>query len=180
MSETKRDYNVIQPVDGAQPEIGRWLWSLEDTRAGTLAMLKGLDEAALDWKPTWALHSIGTLLYHIALVEIDWLVIEVQEKPETPEALGELTPLFPHDSRDSAGKLTFVTGESLDQHLQRLAVVRRELLDVYKAMSLDDFRRARGFPSYDVTPEWVLHHLNQHEAEHHSEIAALRTAFLLG
>jgi hypothetical protein len=29
-------------------------------------------------------------------------------------------------------------------------------------------------PDYEVTPEWVLHHLCQHEAEHRAEIAALR------
>jgi uncharacterized damage-inducible protein DinB len=29
-------------------------------------------------------------------------------------------------------------------------------------------------PPYDVTPEWVLHHLMQHEAEHRSQIGALR------
>jgi hypothetical protein len=44
-------------------------------------------------------------------------------------------------------------------------------------MSTDNFRRARSFPDYDVTPEWVVHHLCQHEAEHRSEIAALQTQF---
>jgi uncharacterized damage-inducible protein DinB len=29
-------------------------------------------------------------------------------------------------------------------------------------------------PPYDVTPEWVLHHLMQHEAEHRSQIGAPR------
>ncbi len=169
---------MIAPVEGAPPEIGRALWMLEDERHDTLRLLRDLDTAALDWKPDWALHSIGTLLYHIALVEIGWLTIEVLEKPEEPGALGEFEPLFPYDDRDAAGKLTIVAGESLETHLDRLVKVRRELLDVYKALSLEDFRRLRVLPDYAVTPEWVLHHLCQHEAEHRSEMSAVKTAFL--
>jgi len=43
-------------------------------------------------------------------------------------------------------------------------------------MNIHDFRRVRRLPDYDVTPEWVLHHLTQHEAEHRSEIGALRAS----
>ena len=40
-------------------------------------------------------------------------------------------------------------------------------------MDLTDFRRARALALYDVTPEWVLHHLCQHEAEHRSQLGRL-------
>jgi uncharacterized damage-inducible protein DinB len=42
-------------------------------------------------------------------------------------------------------------------------------------MTLQDFRRPRQLPEYDVTPEWILHHLMQHEAEHRGEMGILRT-----
>jgi uncharacterized damage-inducible protein DinB len=32
----------------------------------------------------------------------------------------------------------------------------------------------RSLAEYDVTPEWVLHHMMQHEAEHRGQIGALR------
>jgi len=70
--------------------------------------------------------------------------------------------------------VTQVTGYSLAEHLQRLAVVRGLLLDMFEAMDLAEFRRVRALPHYDVTPEWVLHHLMQHEAEHRSQIGSLR------
>jgi uncharacterized damage-inducible protein DinB len=82
--------------------------------------------------------------------------------------------LFPYEVRDGQGHLTQVTGVSLEEHLQRLHVVRRLLLDVFEAMELAEFRRVRALPPYDVTPEWVLYHLMQHEAEHRSQIGALR------
>ena len=69
-------------------------------------------------------------------------------------------------TKDDQGRLTIVSGVSLDEHWQRLNLVRGPLLETYKKMSLDDYRRPRAFDAYDVTPEWVLHHLMQHEAEH--------------
>jgi hypothetical protein len=41
-------------------------------------------------------------------------------------------------------------------------------------MDLIEFRRLRSLPRYDVSPEWVLHHLAQHEAEHRSQIRMTR------
>ncbi len=162
------------PVAGAQPEIGRALWTLEDARHDTMRLLRDFDPAALDWQPEWALHSIGTLLYHIASVEIGWLTIEVLEKPEEPESLGEFLPLFPHDDRDAVGKLTVVAGESLDDASSTAGdSAARTARRVYSAMTLEEFRRLRSFADYDVTPEWVLHHLCQHEAEHRSEMSAV-------
>lgn len=151
---------------------------LEDTRQITAAHLLDLDPASIDWQPEWALHSIGTLLYHIALVEADWLLVEVQGHPYDQPYPGDMAAWFPYPMRTN-NKLTRVTGISLDEHLQRFDAVRRALLDTFRAMSLDDFRRVRALPESDVTPEWVLHHLCQHEAEHRSEIAALRTQFNL-
>jgi uncharacterized damage-inducible protein DinB len=41
-------------------------------------------------------------------------------------------------------------------------------------MALPEFRRVRSLTHYDVTPEYVLHHLMQHEAEHRGQIGTLR------
>jgi uncharacterized damage-inducible protein DinB len=41
-------------------------------------------------------------------------------------------------------------------------------------MDYADFRRLRHLPKYDVSPEWVLHHLLQHEAEHRGQINLLK------
>jgi hypothetical protein len=74
-----------------------------------------------------------------------------------------------------AGCVSDVVGVPLEEHLQRLDETRQLLLEVYKPMTLADFRRARHFEAYDVTPEWVLHHLMQHEAGHREEICTLRS-----
>jgi hypothetical protein len=50
-------------------------------------------------------------------------------------------------------------------------------MDHLRPMSNDDFHRARTLERYDVAPDWVVHHLLQHEAEHRSHIAWLRDTF---
>ncbi|MBZ0299768.1 MAG: hypothetical protein K8J31_08515 [Anaerolineae bacterium] len=76
--------------------------------------------------------------------------------------------------RDSQGQLTAVRGVLLDDHWHRLDLVRGLLRDTFKRMTLADYRRPRMLDDYDVTPEWVLHHLMQHEAGHRDELEALR------
>ena len=170
MDSRKKDNLIVDDRLSQEPEIGRWLWALQDTRQRTLREFSKLSAAMLDWLPGENESSIGTVLYHIADIEADWLYVEVLEKPFPPE----VAALFPYGTRDEQGHLTPVQGFGLEQYLNRLEIVRGLLLDVYQQMDLAEFRRARSLPNYDVTPEWVLHHLMQHEAEHRSQIGGLR------
>jgi len=167
-----REQKIVDVHPSKAPEIGRWLWALQDTRQLTMEEINRLTPAMIDWLPSDNESSIGTVLYHIADIEADWLYAEVLEQPFPPEVAAR----FPYPTRDAQGRLTQVLGLSLEVHLQRLAMVRDLLLSVYQAMDLVDFRRVRTLPHYDVTPEWVLHHLMQHEAEHHSQLGALRAS----
>ena len=136
----------------------------------TMEELNRLTPAMIDLQPPGEESSIGAILYHLAVIEADWLFVEVLEQA-FPE---KVVAMFQHPVRDDRGRLTRVQGESLEAHIERLENVRRLLLEVYQGMDLADFRRVRSLPDYDVTPEWVLHHLMQHEAEHRSQIGGLR------
>src|SRR5207249_12325404 len=116
-------------------------------------------------------NCIGTLLYHVALIEADWLLDDVLEGPAPPQWL---TELLPFSDRDEGGLLTKTAGMTLRQHLDRLAGFRSWLLEEIGAMSGEDCHRTRSRERYDVSPDWVVHHLLQHEAEHRSQIAGLR------
>ena len=162
----------VEPLPGYEPTIGRWLWLLEDTRRETKEILTGLAPAALDWRAPQSENSIGTLLYHIALIELDWLYAEALESQPWPE---ELKPLFALDARDAHERLSPLQGETLEEHMQRLDLVRRHLLAAFRGMSVREFRRVHPFPAYRVTAEWVLQHLVQHEGEHRGQIQVLRS-----
>lgn len=173
MSEERRTL-IFDVIGSDVPEIGRALWALNDARGRTREGLEEMHADEVDWMPPSGDSSIGVVLYHIALIEADWLYSEVLEQDDYPPAVVQL---FPYSHRDVEGHLTLVQGWTLAEHLERLDTVRQLLLDVFRTMDLDDFRRARHLPQYDVTPEWVLHHLMQHEAEHRSQIGSIRAAF---
>ncbi len=166
MIEDFRSTREVAILDGYQPEIGRAVWMLEAARWRLLKCIEGLDTAVLDWQPAYGGNSIGTLLYHIAAIEADWLYTEVLQMPFSPE----IDALLSYNIRDKDGRLTVVTKQSLAEYQHRLALCRSHLLAAYREMSLDDFRRLRHFEQYDVSPAWVLHHLIQHETEHRGQI----------
>jgi uncharacterized damage-inducible protein DinB len=162
----------VEPLPQYEPTIGRWLWLLEETRRETKEALENLSPAALDWTPAPGDNSIGTLLYHIELIELDWLFTEVLERQPWPQ---ELKELFAISARDDQGRLSSVRGVTLEEHIQRLDFVREHLLASFRTMSLQEFRCPHAFPDYHVTAEWVLHHLIQHEVEHRGHIQMLRS-----
>lgn len=173
MNSISRKHLVLEPLLGCLPEIGCWLWALEDTRHRTLLVFEGMvvnSAGILDWVSPVSGNSIGTLLYHLAAVEASWLYEEVLQIDFPPD----IAELLPYDMRDGQNHLSSVKGTTLQEHLFRLQQIRAKLRSVYSEMTLEDFLRARSLPEYDVTPQWVLHHLMQHEGEHRGQITELR------
>ncbi len=164
------EQRLMQPLPDCDPEIGRWLWSLDDARQRTVTCLTGIHPAAIDWTSPAIDNTIGTLLYHIMAIEMSYVYEDVL-------GLGwssELEPLILHDVRDDQGRLWAVQGISLPEHLARLQASRVLLHKVYQPMALAEFRRPRQTDEYAITPEWVLHHLMQHEAEHRGQMMEAR------
>lgn len=162
---------VNEALPGYPTEVGQALWRLEDTRDRTLELLSEMPAGYVNVAVQG--NRIGTILYHLALVEADWLFVEVLGQEVVPE---ELKELFPEEMRDEEGLLTLIESEALDQHLARLHAMRRILLENFRDMMAEAFHRPRGLPQYDVSPAWVLHHLAQHEAQHRGEIGAIIAA----
>jgi len=170
MATPERPSLVVEPILNAEPDIGRLLWAIQEARVRTLEQIEGLTQPVVDWQPPDGESSIGSVLYHVALIEADWLYVEVCEGDIPAEVLA----MLPHPVRDEQHRLTHIQGYSVADYLNQLATVRELLLDVFRTMSLDEFRRARSFPHCDVSPEWVILHLMQHEAEHRSQTGGLR------
>ena len=166
---SQRDNLIIVPLSGYASDVGVWLSALLDARERTLRVLENIEPHWLHFIPEAGGESIGTILYHIAVIEADWLYVEVLQMSSYPP---EVTTLFPYDVRDVDGKLTPVA-DTLQNHLDRLKKVREHLLAGFVSVTNADFWRVRELPDYDVSPVYVIHHLMQHEAEHRSQINAL-------
>jgi uncharacterized damage-inducible protein DinB len=164
----ERERLILEPI-ADEPEVGRWLSALEDGRRDTLRELQDVTDDMVDERVTDELNTIGTLLYHVALIEADWLLDDIfDDRASWP------FDLLPLGDRDPKGVLTEVRGMPLSEHLDRLAAVRTLLLDRMRPMSAPEFHAARTRTDYDVSPAWVMHHIAQHEAEHRAHIAWLR------
>jgi uncharacterized damage-inducible protein DinB len=170
MTTLPQQDRTIHPSANYEPEITRWVWAIEDTRQRTKQGLANLSPAALDWVPPDGGNTIGTLLYHIPAIELSYLYEDILELGW----VAELAPLLPYPIRSDDGRLTHVVGESLDAHLERLDRSRALLLQHLSHMTLDEWRRPRRIENYTITPEWAIHHLMQHEAEHRGELMELR------
>jgi uncharacterized damage-inducible protein DinB len=172
-SDAPRRELILSSVGCEAPEVDVWLSALSDCRARTHKAIAGIQTDELDWMCPLSRNTIGTVLYHIAAIELDWLYSEILEH-EFPD---DFRTWFPYDVRDSEGNLTPITADGAQEHDERLHYVRDKLVGTLGAMSPLEFHRVRHLQAYDVTPQWVVHHLLQHEAEHRGQIAILRRRF---
>ncbi len=163
----------VEPLTARSPEIGRWLWALEEVRARTHRLIDRLDQRILDWEgPDGRENAIGSLLYHIAYVEMGWLFFDMLGKPFPPQVQSDL----PYEMDDGHGRLSRVLGVPLAEHLGRLKRSRTIALETLREIPIEDWRRLRH-PSdedYEVTPEWAVFHLVEHEAGHAFQISSLK------
>ena len=163
----------VRPLPGYPEEIGGALWAMQAVRRETEEAAQGLDRATLDWQGAdGGDNAIGTLLYHIAIVEVSWLYLDMLLLPELPPAV---RADFPWAMGNGRG-LTPVPGVPLADHLARLARSRTLFLEELRRMTVEDWRRLRepGDEGYRVTPEWIVFHLVEHEAGHQYQIRSIR------
>ena len=165
---------ILEPLPNFDPWVGAWTAAFQDARRRTLRTLEGLGPNTIDWLPPWGGNTIGALLYHLAAIEVDWLFTDILQQREFPPQINEL---FPYDVLDGDGNLTVIPGVSLEIHLKRLSSMRKYFMDAMRTITDEDFRRVRSFPDYQIIPEWVIHHLMQHEAEHRGQIMSIREAY---
>ena len=163
---------ILRP-DAYAPEVGVLLSMMEDCRARTLREVERIDPSMIDAPTPWSGNTIGSLLYHIGAIELDWLYSDIMQR-DFPE---EAWAWFPHDVREEDGRLTPAIGETVDRHLERLAWVRARTRGELRTLSTADLMaiRSEGDDS-SMTIEWILHHLLQHEVEHRGQLAEIRTA----
>ena len=179
MSEpgTERAVHTMGSYPGAIPEVGVWLWGMQEARRNLLKTLARVERAGfgqefIDWRgPGGNDNSVGTLLYHIAGVEMGWLHVDI---------LGGALPddwsiLLPFDDRTDDGALRHIPDVSLEDHLARLAETRRRFLEVVSAMSAAEWTELRSpkDEEYTISMAWTVYHLVEHEAGHLYQIRGI-------
>jgi len=158
--------------DAADPEAGRWLAALDRVRRGTNELLDEIEPGAIDADPGDGGDSLGTVIYHLALVEVDWVYSDILDRESDISR-----EMFPHDDRESDGRLTPVTGESMAEQRARLDRARSMIIEVIAGLSSEEFLRVRPRSWGEASAAWIVFHLIDHEVEHRVRIARIRDAF---
>ncbi len=170
----ERTVRTLEPYPARTPEVGTWLGVMETLRAGLLNTLGRIERAGfgqefLDWRgPNDDDNSVGSLLYHIAGVELGWLYYDIQ-LGAVPD---DMDTLLPVPAWNEQQQLTHVPDKSLAEHMELLAEARRRFLEHVEKMTLEDWRTLRSpeGDDYSATPEWIVYHLVEHESGHMYEI----------
>ncbi len=162
-----------EPLEGCDPVVGLALWVLQDSRRRTLGELDELREEWLDLEPPMGHNTLRSILYHMGSTEVYWLYTLLRQEPPA-----NMKALFPDDDRDEAGNLARLKGEGLDTYLEKMALARQQLIDIYKTMSAEEFRKLHPITHWTgeihhITPERVLYHLVNHDAEHRGELVMI-------
>lgn len=144
-----REVLETEPLAGYPAEIAVWLWAIEEVRSKTKAYVDGVSQEVIDWAgPGGNENSIGTLLYHIAAVEMGWLHFDVLERAD----------LYPEDELPfepfAQGRLTPVVEISPEEHLARFERTRAIFLERIKKITFEDWSKLRSpeGESYGVSP----------------------------
>lgn len=155
--------------EGVDRRVGALLWRLEDERERTFLVLEGLSDERVNEPPAIGRNTIGSLLYHVAAIELDWLYADILQEP-FPEGVADW---FPVDVRDQAGDLSSVH-EPLARLTERMTSVRAQLVARVSMLTSEALDEEHENDGAWTTPALVLHHLAQHEAEHRGHIELLR------
>ncbi|MFW9845454.1 MAG: DinB family protein [Candidatus Thorarchaeota archaeon] len=148
------------------PRVAFLFSMMEKTRSRLLRIVDELSDGDLDYSPdTDRIETIGTLLFHIAAVEWSWIFEDIDgeemdyEKWKHAFALRE--------------KIPQLTGKGKQFYLDRLSEVRdavsarlRDLDDMQLHIIVD-------LGAAEVTIEWIIFHILEHEAMHIGQISIL-------
>ncbi len=171
--QAERTILTLSTEPALTAEAGIWLGAIQSVRSSLLLTLEriraaGWGQEFLDWQgPDGDDNSVGSLLYHIAAVELGWNYFDMHEGA-VPEDVKQLMSI----DGWTDGRLTHVPGRDLAAHLELLQEARDRLVQVVSAIDEDEWQRLRYPPDedYAMSPAWTVLHLIEHEAGHTYEI----------
>jgi uncharacterized damage-inducible protein DinB len=174
--------SIIGPLPGFRSrEAGTFLSQLDDQLRRLREATRGLSPEDLMWQPEPGMNTIGMLLAHLAVVEVWWTMVVIEENPE-----GDVRPVLGIGADDdglplpeNAPPFPFLNGKDLaffDDLLDRArAYFKRVVKDRPDEDMERTFRRDRPDGTIrELNVRWYYYHVLEHFAGHFGQILLLR------
>ena len=157
---------TLETEKNLSPRVGLLFSMMQKTREKLIDRIKELTQEEMDYSPHGRrIETIGTLLLHIAGVEWSWIFEDIGDTAMDYEKWKHAFPL-----REDIDQLT-KKGKKF--YLDRLSEVRNEVFEWLETINDDDLDRLIHLGDTDVSIEWILFHLIEHEAIHIGQISIL-------
>lgn len=166
MSEEAKRVITLDREDGLSPRVALLYSMMEKVRGRLFSRIESLSDVDIDYSPHGrSIETIGTLLFHIAAVEWSWIFEDIGRKEMDYEKWKQAFPL-----REDIDQLT---GQRVEFYFDRLNEVRQEVLEWLRGIDDEELDRLIDLGHAEVSIEWVLFHLIEHEAMHIGQISVL-------
>jgi uncharacterized damage-inducible protein DinB len=160
--------------DGAPGRLGLLLAQLEEGRARTLRHVAKVPPERLHWSSAEFPNSLAA---HLAVIELDWLYCDLLGV----DIPADVVAWFPiADVRQADGRLCQAEDVGLPRLLDFLARARARLLEVVSRLEEAGLSELVEGQEGAATPEWILTHLAQHEAEHRGVLRRMVASWSAG
>jgi len=177
---TDFQYTLAPDPRCVSAQAGSFLAQLDDQLRRLTETTRGLTPDDLQWQPAPGTNTIGMLLAHMAVVEVFWTQLGIEQvKPDVPAVLGigmddDGMPL-PEGQAPPEG----LAGRDLAYYDDLLARARAYAASVLAKMTDADFDHSfeRSRPDgkrATLNVRWVVYHMLEHFAGHFGQVLLLR------
>ena len=158
----------VLPVPNADIQIGLLLAMLDDGTNEWREELGAVSNETVVWQPFPGGHSIGTLILHIADVEVFWLNQVGAGRTRSEE---ERARLLSKETQQDQVKWPTPPSQPLSWFLAQHDEIRARTRHIVSTW--DNPAHVRPLDDEEFTRRWLLHHVLTHEAYHGGQAVLL-------
>jgi uncharacterized damage-inducible protein DinB len=175
----------MEPLPGFKSrEAGSFLAQLDDQLERLREATRGLTPEDLMWQPEPGMNTIGMLLAHLAVVEVWWTAIVIEEKGDKADAeIRSVLGIGADDDglplAENAPPFPLLNGKDLAFYDDVLDKARAYFKRVVKDRDDEDMERTfqRKRPDGEIRERnvrWYYYHVLEHFAGHFGQILMLK------
>ncbi len=175
----------MKPLPGFKSqEAATFLAQLDDQLERLREATRGLTPEDLMWQPEPGMNTIGMLIAHLAIVEVWWTAIIIEEKGDKADAeIRSSLGIGPDDDglplAENGAPIPFLNGKDLAFYDDLLDKARAYFKRVVKDRPEEDMERTFQRPRPDGTirernVRWYYYHVLEHFAGHFGQILLMK------